>query len=96
MKTNKRFSAVRIENGKWNVFDAREQARVWEGDSERNACKFADAKNAKETLRTAKIAKVEPYTERLIYRFTMPLVCRNDAADGIRDTLPIVPFTFCN
>jgi hypothetical protein len=55
-----RFSAVEVENGKWKVFDAHERAYVWECRTEEDARKFADAKNAKERLRNAKVVSISP------------------------------------
>ena len=51
-----RFSAV--ENGNWMVFDAHERGYVWECRTELEAREFADAKNEKERLTTAKIVSI--------------------------------------
>ena len=45
------------------VFDAVERTYVWECGTQEAAQKFADAKNAKERLRTAKIVSSEPLSE---------------------------------
>jgi len=53
-----RFSAVEVENGNWMVFDAQERDYVWECRTELEAREFADTKNEKERLRTAKIVSI--------------------------------------
>ena len=59
-----RFSIV-VENAKWMVFDTVERTYVWECGTQEAAQKFADAKNAKEGLRTAQIVSSEPLSEHL-------------------------------
>jgi hypothetical protein len=65
MKTKKRFSVVKVEDAKWMVLDARERTYVWKCQTLQDAQKFADAQNAKERLRTAKIVSVEPLADYL-------------------------------
>jgi hypothetical protein len=65
MKTKNRFSVAQVENAKglgvsaWMVFDASERTYVWECRTREDARKFADAKNAKEFLRTARVVRIE-------------------------------------